>query len=256
MLSDLFDAEPSVEGWRAVAGWASGTMLTHGVLVVLLLAGGAGFDEPADLTPPEITYVDLEPVEPVPEPEPAFVPEPPPEPAEELPAGFQELTVPPDVAGIPEEVATDSVREADFGGRGVIGGVGDGVRGDGPVANSASELRPEPESRPLVVDDAFVTEPPVLLNVERVAAQMGELYPRTLRDMRVGGTVIAQFMVLEDGRVDPTTIVIVEADHPLLGEATRRAVRSLRFRPGRMLWDGTLQPVRVRTTMPLNWTLR
>jgi hypothetical protein len=189
-------------------------------------------------------------------PEPEFVPEPPPEPPpDEKPAGFQELEVPPEVVGIPDEIAKDSVRAVDFGGRGVAGGVADGVRGDGPVATNASELENN-RKRPFEVDDAFVTEPPTLLEVERVAAQMAELYPRSLRDMRVGGLVVARFMVLENGRVDPSSIEIVQAEHPLLADATRRAIRTLRFRPGRMLWDGSLQPVRVRTTMPLNWTLR
>ncbi len=266
MLSELFDSAPPRDGWRRIAPWAGATTLTHCVLVAVLLAGWVGFDTSTAQTPPEVTYLELEAMEPeplppepeppAPPPEPEFTPEPPPEPPpEERPAGFQELEVPPEVVGIPDEVATDSVRAADFAGRGAVGGVADGVRGNGPVATSASELRTE-ERRPLVVDDAFVTEPPVLLDVERVSQQMAELYPRALLDMRLGGTVIAHFMVLENGRVDPSTILIVQAEHPLLADATRRAVRTMRFRPGRMLWDGTLQPVRVRTTMPLNWTLR
>lgn len=268
MLQALFDSAPARTGWRRVIPWVSGTTVAHVAIVLALLTWAVSQEVGADAAPadaPEVTYLEVAAVEPEPElapeepeppPEPEFVPEPPPEPLpDELPAGFQELEVPPEIVGIPDEIAVDSVRAADFSGRGVVGGVADGVIGMGPVAKSASELRPATQKRPSVVDDAFVTEPPVLLDVERVSAQMAALYPRVLRDMAVGGTVIVKFMVLEDGRVEPSSIEIIEAAHPLLGEATRRAVRSLRFRPGRMLWEGELHPVRVRTIMPLNWTL-
>jgi TonB family protein len=266
MLEELFDSAPPRGGWRRVAPWAGTTTALHAVAVGAILAGWVVLDTGPGETPPQLTYVGIAPVEEPPEPEapeeevvpeeppePEFTPEPPPEPdVEERPAGFEELEVPPEVAGIPDEIAKDSVRTQDFGGRGVAGGVGDGVVGAGRIARAASELRPSADR---VYDDAFVSEPPVLLDPAGVAQRMADLYPDLLRRSQVGGTVVAEFIVLESGRVDPASIQILSADHPLLGAATRRALLSLRFRPGRVEWNGELQAVRVRSRMPFNWSV-
>ncbi len=258
MLSDLFDSAPARGSLRHVTTWGTATSLVHAAMLAVLLGASTTVREPPQEPAPEVNYLELEEVEETPEeepPQPAFVPEPPPEsPEEPLPAGFQELVVPPDLIGITEEISVDSVRAMDFSGRGVLGGVGDGVVGAGPVAKTASELLPVEAELPSVIDSRFASEPPVLLDVERVSKRLVDLYPRLLRETNTIGTVMAEFVVLEDGHVDPESIRIIESDHPLFSAATRRAVATLRFKPGRMEWKGSMQAIRVRTRMPFNWS--
>lgn len=56
-------------------------------------------------------------------------------------------------------------------------------------------------------------------------------YPDALRKERVAGRVLAEFVVDEQGRVDPTSVNIVSSTHPLLSAAVRAAVERARFAP-------------------------
>jgi protein TonB len=58
-------------------------------------------------------------------------------------------------------------------------------------------------------------------------------YPEPLRAAGLGGRAVARFVVDTAGRVEPATVAIVSADHPLLAGAVREALARARFRPAR-----------------------
>jgi len=193
-----------------------------------------------------------DPEEPEPEPAPPeFEPELPEdvEPDSELLAGFQELLEPDETPELPQEVSDGAaVREADFRGRGLAGGVAHGQRLQPAVAILATPGESGPE--PIRLPDA-VTNPPALLNGADVSRIMSSFYPPMLQGRGEGGVVLAQFVVTAAGRVDPESIEIVESAHPALEAATMRFLRELRFEPGDL--DGRAVPVLVR--FPVTWAV-
>lgn len=56
-------------------------------------------------------------------------------------------------------------------------------------------------------------------------------YPSALREARVGGDVIAQFVVDAEGRVRLDTFRALRSTHPAFTEAVREGLRSARFYP-------------------------
>lgn len=201
----------------------------------------------------------------------------------ESPAGFQELRVPEIVKGIPPvDITQRAVDTADFSGRGVIGGVGRGKVPEGPVARTAAEVAragealrfdtaavaltptaptaapqvaaPDPET--FVYDIGEVTQPPVLLDPDAVRNLLLSLYPRSLRDAGVGGRVVAECIVGNDGAVEAQSIKIVETPHELFAAATELALAKFRFKPAQVRYRGKLVPVRMRVTFPIDWEVR
>jgi protein TonB len=70
--------------------------------------------------------------------------------------------------------------------------------------------------------------------VERPAMPLGPVrprYPDALRDAGIGGRVVLRFVVDTLGRVEPATVETTSATDPRFGEAARRAIGGLRFRP-------------------------
>lgn len=70
--------------------------------------------------------------------------------------------------------------------------------------------------------------------VERAAVPLGQVrarYPDALRDAGIGGRVVLRFVVDTLGRVEPATVETVSATDPRFGDAARRAIGGLRFRP-------------------------
>jgi TonB family protein len=57
------------------------------------------------------------------------------------------------------------------------------------------------------------------------------VYPDSLYAFRVGGEVVAQFVVDTTGQVLPETITAVSSSHPAFAEAVRRSLRRSKFRP-------------------------
>jgi TonB family protein len=56
-------------------------------------------------------------------------------------------------------------------------------------------------------------------------------YPPSLFAAHTRGTVVAEFVVDGDGRVEKETFGIVSSTHPLFTDAVRRAVAGARFTP-------------------------
>lgn len=76
------------------------------------------------------------------------------------------------------------------------------------------------------------TEPPRLLNTDRLLRSIEEEYPRTLREAGVGGTTVVQFLVSEEGRVQEQ-VVKESSGNAALDNAALRAIRVARFSPAR-----------------------
>jgi protein TonB len=161
--------------------------------------------------------------------------------------GTQEL-IPPETppteikAPDPNQVA---VRAEDFSGQGTLGGVANGVANG--VAQDVSTRTAPPDQG--TYDLESVQEKPDLQNRADLARNLSRNYPPLLRDAGVGGQVQVKFRVNEDGRVDAESIEIIDTSHEAFGDATKRVVERMRFRPAKV--DG--RPVKVWVILPITW---
>lgn len=64
-----------------------------------------------------------------------------------------------------------------------------------------------------------------------VLAQGTPRYPEQLRSAGVDGRVLVQFVVDTTGRIDPTSIKVLESTHELFSRAVRDALGAFRFAP-------------------------
>ena len=67
---------------------------------------------------------------------------------------------------------------------------------------------------------------------------------------RPAGQATVNFVVLANGRVDPSSITVTASTDATFGGAARAAVRAARFNPARV--DG--QPVMSRASLPFAWS--
>ena len=108
----------------------------------------------------------------------------------------------------------------------------DQARGDG-VAFIRMPLAPrdgQPPSAPIRVPDGtpyfdFQVEKPAVAR----AGSAGPAYPPQLREARVEGVVIAQFVVDTTGRVDMATYKVLKSDNDLFSGAVRAALTEMQF---------------------------
>jgi protein TonB len=124
----------------------------------------------------------------------------------------------------------------DYSGVGVEGGVADGVPVDPALVTSASSF----------VYAANITEEPPEL---RQAPDL--VYPPLLRQGGVEGTVMLEFVVDTEGRVEANTVNVVSCSHPGFQMPAVDLARRAVFRPGRV--GG--RAVRVLVRMPVTFAL-
>jgi protein TonB len=166
---------------------------------------------------------------------PPEAPPPPPQPPENVvvsanppPQGFQVIT-PPD--NIPTEIPPVNLNERfdpkDFTGKGVEGGIAQGVvGGTGPVPIEGQVfLAAEVDETPQASDPA-TCQPK---------------YPPVMASAGIPGKVVMQFIVNTDGRVDQSTFKVVSSTHKAFEDPAREAMFRCAFKPGKS--HGT--PVRV-----------
>jgi protein TonB len=131
--------------------------------------------------------------------------------------GFQVLTAPiniPDM--IPEIDLSKSVtNEADFSGKGVQGGVANGVKG-GIVPTDQSQTYFE-----------FQVEKPVV----QAPGSAAPRYPEILKSAGVEGEVLAQFIVDTTGRAETGSFKVLKTSHELFALAVKNALPGMRFLP-------------------------
>jgi periplasmic protein TonB len=189
------------------------------------------------------------------------------------PAGFQELRAPGDVVGIPApNPSLAPVRSGDFGGRGQVGGTGDGTpasdagsgrigTGDGTGSGTGSGTGTGAgtgtgtgtgDGPPTgTFSQNLVDRRAELINRGDVVRVLQRLYPRALRESGTEGSVQVQFVVTPEGRVDMSTVQIQASTNDEFAAATRKALEEFRFRPAR---KGD-HNVRMLTVLPVQWKL-
>lgn len=114
------------------------------------------------------------------------------------------------------------------------------------VPRAVTERVPGPDG---TYDLAEVDERPELTNRSEVDRLMQRNYPPLLRDAGIAGQVTLRFRVNEDGRVDAESIAVENASHDAFGDAARRVVERMRFRPATV--GG--RAVRVWVTLPITF---
>ncbi|MFN8572522.1 MAG: energy transducer TonB [Gemmatimonadaceae bacterium] len=89
--------------------------------------------------------------------------------------------------------------------------------------------------------------PPKIAAPAIASKLLQDSYPDALRRAGVGGIVQIQFVVASSGRVEESSVYVVETPVQALGEAAKRVVARITFKPG--MHNG--QPVRARVLLPL-----
>ena len=236
MFDNLIESKPKKQRTLG-ATIASG--IFHGAVVMLsVYATASAVQEEDEPIVQKVDFVEIKQDEP---PPPTDQPPPPPDmvAAPPPPKGFQVLTAPvniPDV--IPEiDLSKKLTNEADFTGKGVRGGVADGVVG-GTVVNQ---------------DQTFFD-----FQVEKMVAPIPGTgtpnYPDILRSASVEGQVLAQFVVDTTGRVEIATFRVITKTHDLFEASVRNALPRMRFLPaevaGRKVKQLVQQPFQFNLNKP------
>ena len=112
------------------------------------------------------------------------------------------------------------MREPDYGAR--RRGGRSGARGEVPFG-PVPKLIPDTAFSVLEVDEM----------VERYQSSAAPIYPRELLAIGVEGLVQATYVVDTAGRVDTTTVEVVQSDDPRFTESVRTALGLMRFRPAK-----------------------
>ncbi len=161
------------------------------------------------------------------EPPPPKEPEPPPPPEIK---GFQVLTAPikiPDV--LPDiDLSRKVTDESDFSGKGVQGGVAQGL----PVDQTYFEFQVEKQ-------------------VSGIPGTVNLRYPDMLRSANVEGEVLVQFVVDTTGRADLREFKVLKSSHDLFTNAVKTALVQMRFYPAEIGGRKVKQLVQ----QPFNFTL-
>ncbi len=120
-----------------------------------------------------------------------------------------------------------------------------------PVAVAAMALtvsaRPAQAQDDRIYAIAEVQSPPKLSSSTMAAKLIQESYPADLKSRGVGGMVELQFVVDAKGKVDPSTVEVVDATQTALGEAAKKVVSRLDFSPGKVNGAG----VRTKVVLPI-----
>jgi protein TonB len=132
------------------------------------------------------------------------------------PKGFQVLRAPVKIdVKIPEIDLSKSVtNEADFSGKGVKGGIASGVVGGTAIVTDKTYFE-------------FQVEKPA----QAASGNPSPRYPEVLKSSGVEGKVVAQFVVLENGRADMDQFKILSSDNDLFSTAVKNVLPQMRFLP-------------------------
>ncbi|HEX7089394.1 MAG TPA: TonB family protein [Longimicrobiales bacterium] len=244
MFAHLIASKPRREG-RAATAATLVSLLFHGALVAGLvwatLAVGQETEEPEE----QVTLFQLPEEEPIPPPPPPPPPpevrvEAPPEALEDVPRGFQTLSMPTVILPEIPPPSTFATNELDFSGEGVEGGKADGKA----VEGGTGDVYAGPMFTPYTVA-------PELKNREEVARALSRYYPPLLRDAGIGGTVLVWFLIDEEGKVRKYQVK-ESSGHEALDEAALKVADIMRFSPA-LNRD---RKVTVWVALPITFTVR
>lgn len=208
--------------------WVTTSVVTHALLIALAtMATRAVLDAPPVPTPDSATllFVPKPPSPPPPEvkresPPSVVVAEPPPK-------GFQTVAALTDIPKVipPVDLSQRPLDPRDFTGRGMEGGVAEGVvGGTGRVDAGPGDLNAIYEAT--TKDERF--EPAILVS------QPAPRYPGALEALGIEGQVLVEFVIDTTGKVQPPSIRILESTHPDFAGAARAAVAGAIFRPAHL----------------------
>jgi protein TonB len=143
------------------------------------------------------------------------------------PKGFQTVLAPRDIPTTipPVDLKTRPLDPRDYTGRGVEGGIARGVvGGTGKV---------DPES---LAEDVVYTATTELPSFEpaRLISQPAPRYPPVLQQIGLSGRVVLQFIVDTAGRVESTSIHIMESTNEGFESPARESVAAAVFHPARL----------------------
>jgi len=163
------------------------------------------------------------------------------------PKGFQTVVAP---AGVPTGIPPIDLKQrpfdpADFTGRGVEGGVGYGVEG----GTGTADLDAVP-----VGDADFIypaTLPDVRLEPAVLISQPVPKYPPVLQQAGIPGLVKLRFVVDTSGRVEPTSIKVIESTQRGFEDPARESVAAAVFHPARI----GERPVRQLANQPIRFVV-
>jgi periplasmic protein TonB len=252
MFNKLVASQGKKKGLGGLGSTAA-SILVHAGLLGGLVAIGVGAQQAQKKKEDLVNFVELKEDKPPP-PKPNEPPPPPPPPpkADEPPPvvkGTQEI-VPPQEP--PQEIPKvdpneRAVNAEDFSGQGKLGGVSNGV--DNGQAQDVSKRETPPDEG--TYELSAVEEQPRPSNIPEFQRLLERNYPPLLREAGVTGTVQVRMRVEEDGTVDASSISIESASNDQFGDATKRAVARLRFRPAKVGGHA----VKVWVTLPVTWAI-
>jgi protein TonB len=212
--------------------WVSSSLVAHALVLALAVAATRAAMDAAPVTAPESVALLFVP-KPPPPPPPEVESKPPPPVASvvaEAPAkGFQTVATLKDIPNVipPVDLTQRRLDPRDFTGRGVEGGVAEGVVG-GRVIDAAAPEAGELDAiyEAATRDERF--EPAV------VVFQPAPKYPKAVEALGVEGRVAVEFVIDTSGKVQPASIRIVESSHAVFESVTREAMAKGLFRPARL----------------------
>jgi TonB family protein len=197
------------------------------VIALALVATRASLNAPRVISPNEVMLLFV-PRTPEPPPPTAVKPEKP-TPilslADPPPQGFQTVAAPSDIPDVipPVDLNQRPLDPRDFTGRGVEGGVADGVvGGTGVVAPDA-------------IDAIYAATTDIAgFEAAVVLSQPMPQYPDALASVGVEGRVTVEFVIDTTGKVEPVSIRVLKSTHPAFELAARRAITGSIFRPAHL----------------------
>jgi TonB family protein len=160
------------------------------------------------------------------------------------PKGFQTVLAPTDIPKSipPVDLTAKPLDPRDYSGRGVEGGVANGVVGG--TGKVDAEV-PSGDAIYLATTDDSRFAPAVLIS------QPIPKYPPALETIGLSGRVLLQFIVDTTGTVDPASIRVVESTNEGFEAPARESVEAARFQPARL---GS-HPVRQRAQQSVRFTV-
>ena len=100
-----------------------------------------------------------------------------------------------------------------------------------------------------VVDVSELTILPALTSAQQAATLIEESYPDRLQRRGIGGSVVLELVIDEEGKVDRSSVEVVTASIGALGDAAKSIIHRIRFTPGEV--NG--QPVKTRIQFPIEY---
>jgi len=207
--------------------WLTTSVATHALVVTLAVAATQTVLDAPKLAPePAILLYVPKPAEPPPPEVKPEAPTPKLAIAEPPPKGFQTVATLQDIPTVipPVDLTQRPLDPRDFTGRGVEGGVAAGVVGGTGNVDATDGLDAIYEA---TTSDARF-EQAILVS------QPTPRYPKPMEAVGIEGRVAFEFVIDTTGKVEPTSIRVLESTHEAFEAAARTALTGAIFRPARL----------------------